>query len=1340
MAGPGSVINSRAIRACCFRSALGVFLWSCGAPNCLGQFILESLTNTTHPQIVDGTFTFSEEPPSFDNDSSKLQIILNHVVSVFDDAFEDPLDDPIRITWFWDTNTPFGGQSPPNLVFENDDGKITHAVVRFDPNRNWYLDSNPASDSEFVMNQKLYSFGSNTLAPFEQTAQFAILAPGDGVPAVFEAGYNGAPVTNGVADDDEDGPQLDMVTVAFQEVGHSLGMSSGYPGNLVTDMMGNPLSGSASDGLWQLDPDWVAGQQIATRILGMTTNGPFAHLSGQDAVMSFLSSDERTRPSAADFMSIAAIQGWTMLDLPRQDFLSGNTWDVAGSWMGNQIPGSADDAYIRHGGLVSFSENDTVANLVVDAASLFAINNQSRLNVSNSVRVGGTSGPVTILSINTNGEVDANLATIAEDGRINLSDSTSLLQVEDLVIDADGELRGEGFVDINDVNGMLTSDGVIRSTAGELRIDSNNNLALALRGEVFAVDGDIRFQTGFAEPMTANMTIGAGRDAVFESNATVGDGGQINLTGNVFLPADVLGSLLMLNDGAVIHANGIGNIQNTLFLNPGSMVDTEPGDQNSLVNLNGSTRFQGGQIQGDGIVRQNGDAIVSEDTLIDVNTYDMDGAAESTDITINPAATLDIDSPQLDFGGVNLFHGTINVNGGMLDVEAEWTLVGDLNLTQTDGTGAALLGDGGLLVHGSGELNVSGFAGIATDTTIAGTVFVDGEANFNARTSTLATADLETNGADDEIDFNGPVTLAGGSYTGAGVIKFDNQVTVVANTTIGMSKSDLDGDTAATVIDIRPNVTFSVASTTIDPLDDAFDAIMNLQGTFSTIVPFNLDGELNTVQSFGNPPPTLNGLTGFAVSPTGVVNTDGAAVINRDTTIQGELNVGEGITQINAATILFENSGNVSVAVNGTLELNGPTTYEGGSHTGLGLIQFNGATSINADTTISAARVDLDGAGENTFLNLNDSQLTLNVDLVETNSLQYDGIANVVGENAALNVNLSNPTLGWRLMTGGQLNFSNPSRLAPTVTMLSGSPLIADGVINAVGRIVLASDVAVRNLLNVQTGQTHVHFGGPMRSTIHAEPTATVVGLGQITVDNGTTLNLEDQSLVAVDTTNAGRLEIGFEASEVSVDYMVPAMATVRGFFAQTLPGEFAVDIGGTLHATRYDWLEVIGQARLAGTIEVTFIDGFVPQLGDVFTVLSATSGRDGEFDIVTGIDENDILGFILTDLYTANDALLRVDDVFLIGDYNDDGAVNAADYTVWRDNLGAPAGTLPNDIHDSSIGTLQYAAWRTHFGNTLPTAGSLQATVPEPATVALVAMILGVWIASTTFLQRSTP
>ena len=60
---------------------------------------------------------------------------------------------------------------------------------------------------------------------------------------------------------------------------------------------------------------------------------------------------------------------------------------------------------------------------------------------------------------------------------------------------------------------------------------------------------------------------------------------------------------------------------------------------------------------------------------------------------------------------------------------------------------------------------------------------------------------------------------------------------------------------------------------------------------------------------------------------------------------------------------------------------------------------------------------------------------------------------------------------------------------------------------------------------------------------------------------------------------------------------------------------------------------------------------------------------------------------------------------------------MNAADYTAWRNNLGAPAGTLPNDSYGGVIGQDQYNTWKANFGMSLPGSGSLaDATVPEPA------------------------
>jgi hypothetical protein len=70
-------------------------------------------------------------------------------------------------------------------------------------------------------------------------------------------------------------------------------------------------------------------------------------------------------------------------------------------------------------------------------------------------------------------------------------------------------------------------------------------------------------------------------------------------------------------------------------------------------------------------------------------------------------------------------------------------------------------------------------------------------------------------------------------------------------------------------------------------------------------------------------------------------------------------------------------------------------------------------------------------------------------------------------------------------------------------------------------------------------------------------------------------------------------------------------------------------------------------------------------------------------------------------------------------GDYNGNNVVDAADYTAWRDNLGAPAGTLPNDVDGGEIGAAQYTTWKANFGMAAG-AGAINSAVPEPSTFVL--------------------
>ncbi len=84
-----------------------------------------------------------------------------------------------------------------------------------------------------------------------------------------------------------------------------------------------------------------------------------------------------------------------------------------------------------------------------------------------------------------------------------------------------------------------------------------------------------------------------------------------------------------------------------------------------------------------------------------------------------------------------------------------------------------------------------------------------------------------------------------------------------------------------------------------------------------------------------------------------------------------------------------------------------------------------------------------------------------------------------------------------------------------------------------------------------------------------------------------------------------------------------------------------------------------------------------------------------------------------------------------VLGDYNQDGFVDAADYTVWRDKLGTNF-PLPNRDQSSggAVSQLDYTVWKTQFGNPASAPLETSASVPEPtaltlAGVALVALAL---------------
>jgi hypothetical protein len=88
-----------------------------------------------------------------------------------------------------------------------------------------------------------------------------------------------------------------------------------------------------------------------------------------------------------------------------------------------------------------------------------------------------------------------------------------------------------------------------------------------------------------------------------------------------------------------------------------------------------------------------------------------------------------------------------------------------------------------------------------------------------------------------------------------------------------------------------------------------------------------------------------------------------------------------------------------------------------------------------------------------------------------------------------------------------------------------------------------------------------------------------------------------------------------------------------------------------------------------------------------------------------------------------------------ITGDYNHNGVVDAADYTVWRDTLGqagaglAADGTGPGGVPDGVVNQLDYDFWKANFGQHDGSGSGPLTAVPEPVTPRLLLVgVLTMW------------
>jgi len=104
-------------------------------------------------------------------------------------------------------------------------------------------------------------------------------------------------------------------------------------------------------------------------------------------------------------------------------------------------------------------------------------------------------------------------------------------------------------------------------------------------------------------------------------------------------------------------------------------------------------------------------------------------------------------------------------------------------------------------------------------------------------------------------------------------------------------------------------------------------------------------------------------------------------------------------------------------------------------------------------------------------------------------------------------------------------------------------------------------------------------------------------------------------------------------------------------------------------------------------------------------------------------------------DVAPLNIAMLRdagVPAIYLAGDYNVDGSVNAADFDMWKSAFGSTTSPFVDGNRDGRVDAADYTVWRNNLDTSIFSGGNGALAVPEPAAPLLAFLgILG-WRART--------
>ena len=183
-----------------------------------------------------------------------------------------------------------------------------------------------------------------------------------------------------------------------------------------------------------------------------------------------------------------------------------------------------------------------------------------------------------------------------------------------------------------------------------------------------------------------------------------------------------------------------------------------------------------------------------------------------------------------------------------------------------------------------------------------------------------------------------------------------------------------------------------------------------------------------------------------------------------------------------------------------------------------------------------------------------------------------------------------------------------------------------------------------------------------------------------------------------------------------------PGKLTVDGDLAISSGGLFKVELGGVQPGTNHDQLIVTGQAAISGgLLDLSLVNGFLPQVNDMFTLLQADS-LSGMFANAAGlktIADGWRVDWSLN--ATGGNLVLQAISVEMQGDFNGNGVVDGDDLVLWKAGYGTSgvASHAQGDANgDGSVDGADLLVWQRQNGSI--DAPPATANVPEPASAAM--------------------